>query len=152
MPLKRAEPVEQPTEVECAAPDCEVRFAPKRSTARYHSATCRQRAGRSRKAAAAEEKADTATAEHSLVVALRKELTRARKLDTFDGQVALELARRAVAVDSNLTAFDKLEAARRRALGDDVGAASAPEPAAEADDVTKAREARDRKRAAASQA
>jgi hypothetical protein len=80
----------------CEGPDCEVEFEPKRSTAKYHSATCRQRAARDRKAAAESVAADAEAgkAEHTLVRAVRKELEDAEALDTVAGQLALQIARR----------------------------------------------------------
>jgi hypothetical protein len=141
-------------EVECAAPDCSVRFSPERSTAKYHSATCRQRAGRARKAAereAAEAAKSGTDAEHGLVKAVRIALEAAGKLSTVNGQLALELARRAVNPESNLVSMSKeLDARLTAALGVKAAAVAEPEPAD--DDVTKARKARDRKRAAAGEA
>jgi hypothetical protein len=90
----------QDATVECAWRECKVRFEPKRSTAKYHSTTCRSRAARDRAAAAAAAKADEAAAagdaEHSLVTTVRDDLEKAGVLNTVDGQIALQLARRAV--------------------------------------------------------
>lgn len=143
--------------VECAAPDCAVEFVPKRSTARYHSATCRQRAGRNRKAAAhqAGEEAKTGTdAEHGLVRSVRLALEKAEAIDEVAGQLALQLARRAANPDEpSLTALSKeIRALVAEAIGSTpAGSSPTPEPV-EDDDVAKARKARDRKRAAAGQA
>jgi hypothetical protein len=143
-------------EVVCAAPDCGARFVPKRSTAKYHSATCQRRASRARKAAereASEEAKAGTDAEHGLVKAVRAQLAKAGKLETVNGQLALELARRAVTPESSLVSISKeLDSRLTAALGTAVSAGDLPSAPVEQDDVTKAREARDRKRAAAGQA
>lgn len=141
----------------CAAPDCSVEFTPKRSTAKYHSDTCRQRAARARKAAKAEQVVpvdpDTGDAEHGLVRAVRKELEAANAFDTVAGQLALQLARRiANPEEAGLSALSK---ELRSLLAEAKGAAAVPtDPAAEPeseedDDVTRARKAREAKAAAA---
>lgn len=145
--------------VTCAAPDCSVEFTPKRSTAKYHSATCRQRASRASKAAAAEQVAtvdpDTGDAEHGLVRAVRKELEEANAFDTVAGQLALQLARRiANPEETGITAMSK---ELRSLLAEAKGAAAVPtdpeEPEPEEDDdVTRARKAREAKAAAAAEA
>jgi hypothetical protein len=138
--------------IECARPGCGEVFVPQRSTARYHSATCRQRAARARKAAEhnAAENAKTGTRdEHDLVKAVRLELTQLDKLDTVNGQLVLQLARRAANPDeSSLVALSKeIDARMTAARGAVPAAGSKPAPAEDDDDVTKARAARDRKRA-----
>lgn len=147
-----SKPVRDDREIECGAPDCDARFVPERSTAKYHSATCRQRAARARKAAErdAAEEANTGTdAEHGLVKAVRQALEAAGKLSTVNGQLALELARRAVHPESSLVSMSKeLDARLTAALGTTAVAVTEPED----DDVSKARKARDRKRAAAGEA
>ncbi|HEY9352586.1 MAG TPA: hypothetical protein VIP28_05020 [Nocardioides sp.] len=152
---KKSEPV---ASRECAAPDCSVEFTPKRSTAEYHSATCRQRAARARKAAKAEQVVpvdpDTGNAEHGLVRAVRMELEAARALDTVAGQLALQLARRIANPDeAGLSALSK---ELRSLLAEAKGAAVVPaDPAAEAesededDEVTRVRKIREAKAAAA---
>lgn len=163
----------------CAGPGCRKRFTPQRSTAKFCSPSCSQRARRgtkkpAQKPAAAKpapaveaEKAkaegapkrqpspkrSTASADaHELVMALRKELEDARALDTFEGQLALELARRLVTPGEGASSLaDKVRAARAAALeqakpptgGDDTP------PPAEDDEVTKARRAKEAKAAAA---
>lgn len=140
----------------CEAPDCAVRFVPRRSTARYHSATCQRRASRARKAVereAAEEAKTGTDAEHGLVKAVRAQLAEAGKLETVNGQLALELARRAVTPESSLVSISKeLDSRLTAALGTAASANDLPPASVEQDDVTKAREARDRKRANAGQA
>lgn len=144
-------PAKPPTEDthQCEGPECAVMFVPKRSTARYHSATCRQRAGRARKAAAAAkapdetpgEKADRDRAdEHPLVKAVLDELTKADKHQSFNGQLALQLARKLVSPEeSGATALSKeLRTVMATALATQTDAvAPAPEP--EADEVERAR-------------
>lgn len=145
---------------ECAAADCTVEFTPKRSTAKYHSATCRQRASRSKKAAEAEQVVtvdpDTGDAEHGLVRAVRRELEGANAFDTVAGQLALQLARRiANPEEAGLSALSK---ELRSLLAEAKGAAVVPtDPAAEPepevdDEVTRVRKAREAKAAAAMEA
>ena len=147
-------------EVTCAAPDCSETFVPKRSTAKYHSDTCRQRASRARKAAKDEQVVpvdpDTGDAEHGLVRAVRLELQRASALDTVAGQLALQLARRiANPEEAGLSALSK---ELRSLLAEAKGAAAVPADAAadaepeDDDDVTRARKAREAKAAAAAEA
>ena len=150
----------EPASRECAAPDCSEPFTPKRSTAKYHSATCRQRASRANKAAAAEQVVpvdpDTGNAEHGLVRAVRKELEEASADDTVAGQLALQLARRiANPEETGITAMSK---ELRSLLAEAKGAAAVPvDPAAEAepeedDEVTRVRKIREAKAAAAAAA
>lgn len=137
----------------CEAPDCDRCFEPKRSTARFCSATCRQRAARARKAAEAQarEEAKTDTpAEHDLVRAVRLELEKADAVMTVPGQVALQLARKMANPDeSGLSALAK---ELRVVLAEATGAMT-PVPAGEVepedDEVTKARRAREEAREAA---
>lgn len=135
--------------ITCQGPDCDVEFEPQRSTAKYHSATCRQRAGRARKAAAAEraaeEKADT-SAEHGLVKAVRKELEDAKALESVPGQLALQFARRmANPEESGLSAMSK----ELRLLLAEAKTGAAPPPAPstatedEDDEVKQARRRRE---------
>lgn len=146
----------------CAAPDCGVEFTPQRSTARYHSGTCQRRAARARKAAEVaaeidrraetEENAGTADAEHGLVKATRLELEKASVLDTVDGQIALQLARKLT--DPNLAGFAGMAKELRAILRDAVGApVPSPDPVEPAepddDEVTRARKARAQAREAA---
>lgn len=160
MPTKRtARPVAEPKT--CEAPDCDVEFIPKRSTARFHSGTCRQRAARAARAAAANEtdEAKTGTdAEHGLVKAVRAELEQVGKAGTFNGQLALQLARRlANPEESGSTALSKeLRAVMAEALAQQAPAESeAPARGGRAaavgddDEVTKARRAREQARQAA---
>ena len=156
MPSKRPAPAER----ECEAPDCAVRFTPPRSDAKYHAKTCRQRAARARKAAECQQVEDskTGTAEHGLVRAVRSRLMNVEALDTVNGQLALELARRAVDQASPLVAMAKeLDARITAAIAEaghdaDPAAAGTSVASAESDEVRKAREARDRKRAALGEA
>ena len=142
-------------EVTCAAPDCSETFVPKRSTAKYHSPTCRQRASRANKAAAAEKVVtvdpDTGDAEHGLVRAVRNELTEAKALDTVDGQVAMQLARKLTDPDHVSPGLAKeLRATIAAAKGASAEPKSDSTPAAEEDDeVALARKAREAKAAAA---
>jgi hypothetical protein len=112
----------------CEAPDCEVVFEPKRPAGKYHSATCRQRAARARKAAESNVKDEAKTdtpAEHGLVRAVRTELETADRLNTVAGQLALQLARRAANPDeSSLMALSK----EIRAVMADALAGAPPKP------------------------
>lgn len=157
--------------IACAAPGCRIRFEPKRSTAKYCSATCRQRARRGTKPPAkpkpekaepksqapkrseSEQTKTSAADNHELVVALRAELEAAGAIDSFEGQLAVELARRLVQPDSSASSLaDKVRAARAAAL-EQAGAPATgggEEPAAEEDDeVTRARSRREEARKAA---
>lgn len=137
----------------CEAPGCGVEFTPQRSTGRFHSATCRQRAARARRAAAADaafvaktpEAPGAGTAEHSLVRAVRVDLESAGALDTVAGQLALQFARRiAVPDESSLSAMSK-ELRALLAEAKTVAASDAPQSSAVDDEVTRARRARERK-------
>lgn len=134
----------------CEAPDCVVEFEPARSTAKYCSATCRQRANRARKAAdeSVEADAEKGKAEHALVRAVRLELEQAGKDQTFNGQLALQLARRLTDVgEKGPTALSKeLREVMAVALAGQAPEPeeSLPDPEPE-DEVTRAREARERK-------
>lgn len=163
----------------CAGPGCRKRFEPRRSTARFCSPSCSQRARRktraaktaaarkpaARKAAAkktaapkrkeATQTATSAADNHELVVALRQELETAGALDIFEGQLAIELARRLVKPDSNASSLaDKVRAARDAALSQaDTGSGNPPgdqaPPENEDDEVTRARTRREEARKAA---
>lgn len=141
--------------VTCAAPDCSVEFTPKRSTAKYHSTTCRQRASRGRKAAAAEKVVavdpDTGSAEHGLVRAVRRELEAAGADETVAGQLALQLARRiANPEEAGLSALSKeLRSLLAEALaaGSPVGKPDAVDEDDEDDPVSAAEDEVARKRA-----
>lgn len=149
---KKSEPVSR----ECAAPDCSETFTPKRSTAKYHSATCRQRASRASKAAVAEQVVpvdpDTGNAEHGLVRAVRLELEGANAHDTVAGQLALQLARRIANPDeAGLSALSKeLRSLLAEAKGAAAPAAGGDLPAVvESDEVEAARRRREEKAMAA---
>lgn len=153
--------------VKCAS--CATPFQAQRSTAAYCSKACRERARRQRakpkrpakrtpaKKAAAKAPAAPRTPvidRHGLVVAVKAELEQLDKVDTFDGQLALQLARRmANPSEGGITALAKeLKAAMAElrgakappALGD-------PEPPTEPEDdeVTRARARREEARQAA---
>lgn len=156
-----AEPVTKPA-LQCAAPECSNTFTPKRSTAKYCGTTCRQRAARARRAAeaaaAVDEAAETAPgeggAEHGLVKATRLELEKADAIDTVDGQIALQLARKLT--DPDQTGFAGLAKELRAVLRDAIGAPP-PTPtegdsASDGDDLPDEVKAARRKRDAARQA
>jgi hypothetical protein len=143
--------------VRCAGPSCEVDFEPVRSTAKYHSATCRQRAARDRKAAkeSVEADAEAGKAEHALVRAVRKDLAAAKALDTVAGQLALAAARRIANPDeAGFAAMSKeLRALLAEAKGSaDPAPAEPPPPADDDDEVKKARRRREEIAAAAAEA
>lgn len=147
---------------QCEAPDCRVRFTPERSTAKYCSATCRQRAARARKAVAAEAEvpadpdAGAGKSEHGLVRAVRKELLQAKALETVAGQLALQIARRIANPDEG--GLSTLSKELRSLLAEAKGATAATpgpgveEPAEPDDEVTLARKAREAKEAQAAAA
>lgn len=150
--------------VVCAGPTCKVRFTPQRATAKYHAAACREAARRARVKAAEPKpakktvakkttttpKVESASDKHDLVVALRKELEDAEALDTFEGQLALELAKRLVKADSPASSLaDKVRDARERALaqtGAKPAAAGDDDLDEEDDEVTRARKQREKSR------
>lgn len=145
-------------EVTCAG--CGTSFEAKSARAKWCGSTCRQRDARSRKAAAANVKDEAKTdtpAEHGLVKAVRKELEIAKKVETFAGQLALQLARRlANPEEPALMALSKeLRAVMAEALGkapvkSDGGADADGDSTAEEDDeVTRARRQREDARKAA---
>lgn len=146
--------------VVCAYVDCDVEFTPKRATAKYHSATCRQRARRQRTAAeanAAEEAKTAGDAEHLLVRAVRLELEKATAIDTVEGQIALQLARRLA--DPEESGPSALAREVRAALARAVESSAKPEPGAAAapaavedDEVAQARRRQEEKAAAAAAA
>lgn len=139
----------------CEGPECTVEFEPARSTARYHSATCRQRAARARKAAEESVEADQERGEedHPLVKAVREELAGAGRENTFNGQLALQLARKLTNPEEKAaTALSKelrtVMAAALEGRPPEPAEAEGEEPDPE-DEVTKARRARDEARKAA---
>jgi hypothetical protein len=138
-------------EVTATCAGCERTFVARSKRAKWCSSTCRQRAARDGKASVAntEAEAGTGLAEHGLVKAVRAELEQAQKVDTFNGQLALQLATRLAAPnESESVALSKeLRAVMDVALGKP---AAAPEsepapPVAVDDEVTKARRAREQK-------
>lgn len=141
----------------CEGPGCDVEFQPERSTARYHSATCRQRAARARKAAAASVEADRAagTAEHSLVRAVRLELEAAAAIETVAGQLALQIARRIADPDGSgvSTLSKELRSLLAEAKGttglDPTEPEESPVEPEEDDEVTRLRRQREQARQAA---
>lgn len=141
----------------CEGPDCGVEFEPKRSTARFCSATCRQRAGRARKAAEvaaqpAPPEPQSGAAEHTLVSTVRKELEDADALATVPGQLALQIARRIAAPDcAGVSTLSKeLRALLAEAKGDQPAGPDEPaEPVVEEDELDKARRQRAEARQAA---
>lgn len=156
---KAADPTPTEQQVDCAASECSASFTPKQKSQRYCSATCRQRGARERKhadaAAAVDDKARTQTggAAHKLVTVTEAELTKAGALDTVDGQLALQLARKLA--DPDVAGFDRLMEKLRGVLADVRGTSvaggegPAAEPAEPDDEVTKARRARAEAREAA---
>ncbi len=170
----------KPAKLKCAGPGCRNRFVPARRTAKFCSASCSQRARRGTKKPAAkpvatktaqakstkqpaakaaapkrtesEQTSGSAADNHELVVALRQELEEAEALDTFEGQLAIELAKRLVHPDSNASALaEKVRGARAAALelgGKPAGPDPAP-PEPEDDEVTRARSRREEARQAA---
>ena len=129
----------------CAS--CKESFEGKRSTARLCSATCRSRARR-RPSSSSREPSDRDAA---LVAQVRRQLEDAGRLDTFEGQLAVQLARSMSKVDATgVAALSKeLRAVMMTALE---GVESADEQSAAPvveDAVARARERRDQARAAA---
>lgn len=84
--------------VTCEGPGCEVEFEAARPSAKYHDATCRQRAARARRA---EESARPARqsikkpdGEHAFVTATRKELEVLGSVGSMLGEQVLAIADR----------------------------------------------------------
>jgi hypothetical protein len=147
-------------EVTCAG--CGVVFEAARRNARWHSPACRKRAQRAgaKPAAEVEVEAERTSGSdpadrHGLVNAVRLELEKANAVDTFDGQLALQLARRLANPDeSGVSSLSKeLRTVMAAAVGKEPAGGEAQPAAAEPDDeVTRARKARDEARQAAGRA
>lgn len=156
--------------VRCAS--CRKSFEASRSTAKFCSPTCRQRARRgtaartskasAKKAATKRAAADTTEADSAaatggagLVAAVKDELERLDKLDTFDGQLALQLATRvadpeASSVAATVRVLREAMNVIRGSTGVQAGGGGAPaEPTEPDDEVTRARRAREEARQAA---
>ncbi|WP_134740007.1 hypothetical protein [Nocardioides sp. 503] len=142
-------------DVKCGG--CDQTFEAKTSRAQYCSTTCRSRAARQRKAAAESVEADAekGLAEHQLVRATRLELEKAGVVDTVEGQLTLQLARKLANPDeSGISTLSKeFRAVRAEALeGSPEPAPTGDTPPAvdrEDDEVTRARRAREQKLSAA---
>lgn len=149
MPSKRDHRPDPKPDVECAEVDCSTWFTPQRSTARYCSATCRQRAA-DRRNRPAKRSAEVDLAGHPLVRAVESELRQVGALETVDGQVALQLARRLATPDeSGASSLAKeLRASLTAAVVGKSG--TAPEDSSAVDDeVEQARRRREAKAAKA---
>lgn len=145
----------------CEAPDCDSELDDKRASTKYCSATCRSRAARSQKAAAAEVEHvadpddETGKAEHTLISTVRQTLVDADALGTVAGQLALQMARRIANPETaGISAMAKelrvlLVEARAEAAGDEPADAPAPSELDEDDEVTRARSRREEARKAA---
>jgi predicted nucleic acid-binding Zn ribbon protein len=115
---------------------CGKDFEARRSTAKYCSARCRQRQRQRQRR--------SAVAPRGLIKTVTAELKAAGKLDSFDGQLAVELARQLTQGASGIPSLSKeLRAVMASALGD---VSPAQQSVVEDDDeVAKARSARERK-------
>lgn len=120
--------------------ECKESFEAQRSTAEYCGVTCRSRARRKRRSEPTGEESD-------LELQVRAELEGAGRLECFNGQLALQLARKMSAVDATGVASlsKELRTVMDAALA---GANPAPadepaEAAPEVDEVQKARRRRD---------
>lgn len=121
-------PVRAPAGPVCGWADCGTTLEGRRPGTKFCSATCRNRAARDRAARGAQAKAEQAAAagaEHTLVTAVRSELEAAAVLDTVDGQIALQLARRAV--EANAAGVSGLMRELRTTIA--AAQSSAPTPA-----------------------
>jgi hypothetical protein len=138
---------------------CGDAFDAKRSTAKYCSATCRQRAKRDRAKKSAKE-SDAPEAPQGLVASVRRDLESAGRADTFAGQLALQLAKRLTdPAESGISAMSKELRTVMAAAMDGVIPPSAEEPkspeapleeqAPPEDEVEKARRKREEARQAA---
>ena len=154
-------------QVTCAG--CGVKFKAKSPRAKWHNAACRKRAQRAATKATKSAPAKKAVAKrparrdsgstsasvldrHDLVVSVRRDLETAGKLETFQGQLAVQLARRIA--DPNETGASPLSKELRAvmAVALTVVAPAADESAEAAeheDEVTRARKAREEARQAA---
>jgi hypothetical protein len=123
-----------------------VEFEARRSTAKYCSDKCRQRARRGTKAAAAVARTSTDEQAGGLVEAVRKQLAEAGRLNTVDGQAALVLAKQATATGA--TGVSALIKEMRQVLSAAMVGVEAPSPPGSVvpeDQLTKARKAREQK-------
>lgn len=155
---------------QCANPRCQREFESKRPTARWCSQTCRQivaaakRKGKIPKDDPLETPPprlampDDPTAPdeaHPLVVAVRADLVRANALGTFNGELALQLARRLASDESGPSSLSK---ELRTVMAQAVAGAPTrpvepqpevePEPEPESDPIEEARRAREHARQA----
>lgn len=139
-------------QVLCAA--CGVEFEARRSTAKYCGPTCQKRGRRhAQQTPAKPEQAGTVSgkrAKRPLVEAVRKDLIKAGRLETTDGQIAMLLAEQAeVATGSAASSLTKSlrEAVDRAMAGADVPAnrGGGRWPRVEKSELDKARERREQK-------
>lgn len=142
---------------------CHGSFEAKTVRAKWCSSACRKRTQRAAAQAARSERSSTADADpaedaddsgdaHDLVSSVMRDLEKAKAVDTFNGQLALQLARRMSNPDeSGISALSKeLRSVMAAALGMPVPSESADKPSAgEDDEVTRARSRREEARQAA---
>lgn len=146
----------------CEGPDCAIEFEPKRSTAKYCSATCRQRAGRARRAPAPApaDELEAPTDPQGLVASVRADLEAAGRVKTFAGQLALQLAARLTNPEESgisslskelrtvmAAALEGVTPPSAEATPDEASKAAAPDE--QDDEVTRARRQREEARQAA---
>ncbi|MBJ8342788.1 hypothetical protein JGU71_28250 [Antrihabitans sp. YC3-6] len=118
-------------QVKCGV--CGAEFEARRSTAKYCSDRCRQR-----------RKRGSEPGPVGLVGSVTAELKAAGRLDSFDGQLAVELARQLTA--QGASGISSLSKELRTVMATALDGASVKSAPADADDeVSKAREARERK-------
>lgn len=143
--------------METLCESCGDAFVAKRSTARFCSATCRQRTGRAARGAAAEVVAPAVAEgdgeDTGLVASVRAELVAADRDQTFYGQLALQLAGRLADRDeSGISSLSKELRTVMAAALDGVAASAeleVPAAAVEDDEVERARRRREESRQAA---
>lgn len=124
----------------------------KRRGAKFCGDRCRKRGSRTARKTAASKKPPVDNPASGLVDAVRRELEEANRLDTFAGQLALEIARRMTAVDATgVSGLSKeLRQVRAEALdGAELPGGTSGAPAETENEVERARRRREEKAAAA---
>lgn len=142
--------------IEATCEGCGEVFEARRTTARWCSDRCRKQAARGSDAQASEPAAPVEPTDSGLVESVRRDLEAAGRVDTFAGQLALQLARRLSTPDeSGISSLSKelrtvMAAALEGVIPPSAEGGEEPAPVEEdEDEVTKARRQREEARQAA---
>lgn len=118
-------------------PVCKTDFEAERSTAKYCSPTCRQRAKRGR-----DEQAEVSD---SLVGSVRRRLRKANAEDTVEGQLAIQIARQIVSPGATGIGALSKELRQVIAEAEELAGATTKTTEPETDELDALRERRERK-------